>query len=160
MCGMHYQRFLKYGDPLVRRVRQPGVRKICTIKGCGRVVAGHGWCDKHYRRWKRTGNPELLIGPLEGKANPLWKGSYASGKAKHVRVYRLRGKADHCIWGCHDDFRYEWANLMGNYDDPYDFAPMCVTCHRRYDTSRLKTERAMNGGADGDVPELRAGVLV
>jgi len=33
--------------------------RTCTIEGClGRVVA-RGWCDRHYRRWKRTGDPNL-----------------------------------------------------------------------------------------------------
>jgi len=141
-CGKHYQRFLKYGDALiVQKIgRRPQPRRECSIEGCERTVVGRGWCERHYRRWQKHGDPEMLTGTLKGDANWIWKGESASYKAKHHRVQRLRGRADSCVWGCKDDFRYEWANLTGNYDDPYDFAAMCVLCHRRYDRARIATE--------------------
>jgi hypothetical protein len=52
--------------------------------------------------------------------------------ALHYRVYKARGRADHCIFGC-EHSRYEWANLTGNYDDVNDFAQMCKQCHQSYD---------------------------
>lgn len=30
---------------------------ICSIPDCGITSRVRGWCDKHYARWKRTGNP-------------------------------------------------------------------------------------------------------
>jgi hypothetical protein len=30
---------------------------ICVIGDCGRHVVAWGWCDKHYRRWKKYGDP-------------------------------------------------------------------------------------------------------
>lgn len=50
----------------------------------------------------------------------------------HQRLYKVRGKADHCVFG-HIADRYHWANLTDDYMDPYDYAPMCISCHRRYD---------------------------
>lgn len=32
-------------------------KSICAVDACTDSVVGHGWCDKHYRRWKRTGDP-------------------------------------------------------------------------------------------------------
>lgn len=32
----------------------------CAVEECGRAVGphgGHGWCPKHYKRWKATGDP-------------------------------------------------------------------------------------------------------
>lgn len=143
-CTKHYQRWKKHGDALVVLAPHKPVRRAadaCSVEGCDRPVLARTWCRRHYWRWHKYGDPEKLIGALKGEANPLWKGAAAGSNAKHARVYRERGKADHCVWGCHDDFRYEWANLTGNYNDPADYAPMCVLCHRRYDGSRLKTER-------------------
>jgi hypothetical protein len=37
-------------------------------------------------------------------------------------------------------YRYEWANLTGDYEDVRDFASMCVRCHRRYDAARASME--------------------
>lgn len=30
---------------------------ICSVAGCVSVAATRGWCEKHYRRWKRHGDP-------------------------------------------------------------------------------------------------------
>ena len=57
--------------------------------------------------------------------------------SKHQRLYRVRGKAESCVWGCSSS-RYEWANLTGNYDNADDFAPMCKQCHARYDAAVAK----------------------
>ena len=29
----------------------------CVIDGCDKPVFGHGWCSKHYTRWRRHGDP-------------------------------------------------------------------------------------------------------
>jgi cellulose synthase/poly-beta-1,6-N-acetylglucosamine synthase-like glycosyltransferase len=57
----------------------------------------------------------------------------------HEKLQNHRGKAASCVWGCTNVFRYEWANLTGDYDDPMDFAAMCTGCHRRFDQSVQKT---------------------
>lgn len=33
-------------------------QSLCKIDGCGKRTVGRGWCDAHYRRWKRHGDPE------------------------------------------------------------------------------------------------------
>lgn len=32
-------------------------KAICTIADCEGVRVARGWCDKHYRRWKKHGDP-------------------------------------------------------------------------------------------------------
>jgi hypothetical protein len=72
-----------------------------------------------------------------GANNPLWKGAGAGYVSKHARVYRLRGKADHCErCGSKGGSKYEWANLTGDYGDIHDYEQMCPRCHRRYDNAR------------------------
>jgi hypothetical protein len=34
--------------------------KTCQIDGCPGSVRARGWCNKHYRRWKRTGDAEAV----------------------------------------------------------------------------------------------------
>lgn len=31
--------------------------RLCSIDGCGKRHKGHGWCQMHLLRWKRTGDP-------------------------------------------------------------------------------------------------------
>jgi hypothetical protein len=40
-------------------VERPAVSaaKVCSINGCGKPHKAHGWCNPHYRRWQRTGDP-------------------------------------------------------------------------------------------------------
>lgn len=35
----------------------PGSNPPCSISGCPGVNASRGWCEKHYSRWKRHGDP-------------------------------------------------------------------------------------------------------
>lgn len=32
-------------------------KKICKVNGCNNYVKGHGYCEKHYQRWKKYGDP-------------------------------------------------------------------------------------------------------
>lgn len=72
---------------------------------------------------------------LTGKSGAdarYWLGGEAGYVAMHGRVYRTRGKATECLWGCQAT-RYDWASLTGNYGDVWDYAQMCRGCHKRYD---------------------------
>jgi hypothetical protein len=33
----------------------------CKAAGCGERAHGHGYCRKHYARWKRHGDPEMVL---------------------------------------------------------------------------------------------------
>lgn len=43
---------------------------ICKIEGCERRVFGHGWCQRHYSRWRSHGDP------LSGRVSPGLSKSY------------------------------------------------------------------------------------
>ena len=34
-------------------------KPLCKVDGCERPVKGYGYCEKHYQRFKKTGNPLL-----------------------------------------------------------------------------------------------------
>lgn len=37
--------------------------QLCAVDECGRTAALKGWCEKHYRRWKRHGDPTKTLSP-------------------------------------------------------------------------------------------------
>ena len=34
--------------------------KICSIPGCGKTAKARGWCNMHYLRWWKHGDPETI----------------------------------------------------------------------------------------------------
>lgn len=34
-----------------------GAKRVCSIPDCGKRARSRGWCDPHYRRWRRNGDP-------------------------------------------------------------------------------------------------------
>lgn len=72
-----------------------------------------------------------------GINNPGWKGEDALYMASHGRVYRARGSATECVFGCFEG-PFEWANLLGEYTDTADYASMCASCHRKFDGAKSK----------------------
>lgn len=62
----------------------------------------------------------------------------AEYKAAHHLVNKMRGKPSHCA-SCdtsNPNFRYEWANLSGDYKNIFDYVRLCVHCHRQVDARR------------------------
>lgn len=53
-------------------------QRTCSITNCNRVHIARGWCEIHYRRWKRHGDPtgKSTETPL---AERLWSGAVADG---------------------------------------------------------------------------------
>ena len=45
-----------------------GVRRTCAIPGCTQLVNGRGWCNTHYGRWRRSGDPLHLTYPNVSKS--------------------------------------------------------------------------------------------
>lgn len=37
----------------------------CSIEGCQRGRHARGWCDSHYERWRRYGNPTAVLVPSD-----------------------------------------------------------------------------------------------
>lgn len=71
----------------------------------------------------------------KGSKNDSWKGDTAGYSALHRRLYSLYGKPKQCsVCNTEDiDKHYDYANLTGNYQDVEDYAPMCRSCHWKYD---------------------------
>lgn len=126
------------------RVNDPPelVVRVKALYGAGwsqmEIASLNGWTLKRVQGiFKRNGiKPRRqVIRNQTGPRNANWKGADAGYQAKHLRVYRARGKPTTCsVCGTDDPTKtYDWASLTGNYQDIEDFAPMCRSCHRRYD---------------------------
>jgi HNH endonuclease len=64
MCGPHRYRVLRYGDPLARNLRQPALFTKdgpCRVEGCNRSRFARGWCNSHWARWRKYGDPEHVV---------------------------------------------------------------------------------------------------
>lgn len=69
-----------------------------------------------------------------GEKNHQWKADEASKIAFHRRLYSRLGKPCKCSkCGTEDASHYDYANLTGRYEDLDDYAPMCRSCHSKYD---------------------------
>jgi len=53
----------------------------------------------------------------------------------HWKVRQDRGNPDHCedCGKTGKEWRYEWANLTGNYEDTNDYKMLCRPCHNKFD---------------------------
>lgn len=84
-----------------------------------------------------------------GENNHAWKGENAGYAAFHRRLYSRLGKPSKCSeCGTETARNYDYANLSGNYSDMNDYAPMCRSCHWKYD-KKIKNIKHMRGKYDG-----------
>jgi hypothetical protein len=124
-CTLHYQRWLKHGDPLKTVKAAP--LAVCLIAGCGVRPIARGWCGKHYANWRKTGNPIALRylpgrdekrfwdrvdkqGPIPEHRRKLgrcwvWTGKIKAGKSGGYGILTL-GTKDHRA----NRFSWELAN--------------------------------------------------
>jgi hypothetical protein len=94
--------------------------RVCGIAGCGRPVKARGWCNAHYQRWERTGDP-------------------GASAVRVQRVSRVRTRSD----GAEE----VWCPRCERWLAPGAFAPYaghgapyrsrCRACDAAYQTERV-----------------------
>lgn len=62
LCGSHYAKLRKYGDPAIGKTF--GKHKVCTLEWCDRPFRRNGYCDLHDQRAKRGAD---LTKPAQSK---------------------------------------------------------------------------------------------
>ena len=113
----------------------------CDFEGCTQPVRTRKWCGTHYERWRKYGDPAIVLksGSRPGRVGELsfhWKGDQAGVDAQHKRITRERGTPQQCSpCGTDDPSKYyHWAfNNTGDRNNVWDYIRMCAGCHRKYD---------------------------
>lgn len=85
---------------------------------------------------RRSGVPARTAAKRDqwGDKNHQWAGDEAGKQAMHRRLYSRFGKPCKCSQcGTEEAQHYDYANLTGRYEDLEDYAPMCRSCHWKYD---------------------------
>ena len=93
-------------------------KSLCSVPDCGRPVFGHGFCNMHYKRWRKTGDPgeaTPLLRPdrgcsVDGCPEPHaalgfcathWRRFKDSGKAPTTPIRRFGAEKPQCsLWFC------------------------------------------------------------
>ena len=102
LCGKHYARYRRHGDPAIRVRRTPALGAVCEIEGCDRPRRALGLCSTHHSQYRRRGTAT----PIRLKADPwtaredealLAVERYETGRARQgefVHVAILLGRSE------------------------------------------------------------------
>jgi hypothetical protein len=142
MCNMHYMRWQITGDPGPAELYYRVYQESCDIDGCNSGVRARGLCSSHYAQWRwKYGTHERLV-------DDSFMKEY---KFVHQKLPFWRGSAKQHKCGCGSQAE-EWAYMnacpnekqskFGAYSlDPYEYAPLCIPCHRRMDRGIRRQKR-------------------
>lgn len=124
----------------------------CSVEDCDRGAKIRGWCNRHYRIWRRHGDPEAPDQRVvkSGPKATNWKGDDASTSAVHFRAQKMLPRvcalADETCKGRleasfrrHDTPQEFWiAAPTGPYSTNLDhYWRLCRSHHVRYDHGKL-----------------------
>lgn len=126
--------------------------RTCTVDSCEAKHVGHGFCNKHLKRWHVHGNPLKTLpgGGARGSGpdHAMWRGDQVTYAGFHQRLRVLRGPAtnhacEHCgrpatHWAYNHSDPHEIAGEDRGKPRPFSTDPncylsLCVPCHKRFD---------------------------
>ncbi|WP_280465647.1 hypothetical protein [Nocardia brasiliensis] len=70
---------------------QVTVGATCSVENCETRARGRTWCEKHYTRWRRTGDPLGFRGRERRDKKPACKQGHLFSE-ENVRIRMVRGK--------------------------------------------------------------------
>lgn len=88
--------------------------RICSVNGCGLLHKGRGWCQKHYFRWKRSGDPLVTKHPVSRRGSLIeWINENTGFHGNGCLIWPFRSKMSNgypLIW--RDGKKYGGHRLM------------------------------------------------
>lgn len=134
LCTKHYLRWYTHGDAEYER---PAYAE-CDVDGCDAAPRSptSKWCEKHYGRLRRNGDPEALVEKRQATA---------TYRAAHTRLVKDKGlAADRRCIDCGQDAHHWSYNhqdpdpLYSEGGQPYSlngeyYEPRCRRCHKAFD---------------------------
>lgn len=73
--------------------------KTCSVDGCDRPITGHGWCNMHYKRWLRHGDPMVTRYRPSSEPRP----ACSVDDCEALAYGRGWCKKHYCRWHTHGD---------------------------------------------------------
>jgi hypothetical protein len=104
----------------------------CTIEGCERKRVGRGWCDLHWSRWRKHGDPLFTLTPTRVVGTPeerFWAKVDKSGEcwewtaSKDDNGYGMfRPYSKQNMVKSH---QFAWTTLAGKVPNGYELDHLC-----------------------------------
>ncbi len=141
---------------------------ICTVEQCDRRTEARGWCDKHYKRWRRYGDPlyvrQMKDGSLEDRLRHtgwsedegcwIWNGSkqpFGHGQLSYQGRILLAHRAAYMVWvGPIPD----GLVVMHTCDVPPCINPEHLRCDTQYE-NMMNMKQKGRGRGRNSAPLLR-----
>lgn len=95
LCSTHNWRWKTHGD-LYRARRGPLPPRPCGVEGCKkhRAVGRRGWCNAHYIRWYKFGDPETPL-KIASRGEPeLWMRSHVAYQGEQCLFWPFARTSD------------------------------------------------------------------
>ena len=88
MCGLHYGRWHRHGDPHIVKKIYRHKSQICSVDGCENPTLAKGLCGNHYALMRRNGEP------IKTK---IFKGEYIKDGYKYVYTSKRHYEPEHRV---------------------------------------------------------------
>lgn len=138
LCGKHYQRLWKHGDPSYQATRYT----ICVVDGCQNNTRSSGspYCEKHYGRIRRRGTTSKYI---------------PTKKRQHKGGYLLVYRPDHSLTQRHTG-SYEYEHRIIFYDKHGEGPFKCHWCKKEVSWDYMHIDHLNNKTDDNRHENLAA----
>lgn len=176
LCGKHYKKLRRHGDPTVVQRRRGLPPLPCSVEGCSRAASSKGLCKNHYERSRKYGDPvrvmpgNLTHGMSGTRLYGIWIGMRTrcghvrGANAVAVRHYRDKGIRVCEAWQEFVVFA-QWATANGYADDltidridsDQNYEPGNCRWVTMRDNLRARDDRKLNFAAAQEMRELARG---